>query len=221
MPVLNEERALQVVLPALSAALRSRTIVVDNGSSDNSVQVALAWGVRVISEPQRGYGAACQAGIGTLAEARGDDVVLFMDGDASDDAADLPIVVQPVLEGTADFVIGSRVLGKRERGALAPHARFGNGLAVALMHRLTGVRYTDLGPLRAIRMDALRRLRMQDLDYGWTVEMQLKAAQQSLRIREVPVHYRKRIGRSKISGTLLGSLRAGWTIMRTIARHGR
>ncbi|HET9441620.1 MAG TPA: glycosyltransferase family 2 protein [Longimicrobiales bacterium] len=221
MPVLNEERALQIVLPTLSATLRSRTIVVDNGSSDNSVQVALSWGVRVISESQRGYGAACQAGISTLAATRGDDVVLFMDGDASDDVADLPVVMQPILEGKADFVVGSRVLGQRERGALAPHARFGNALAVAMIRWLTGARYTDLGPLRAIRLDALRRLRMQDRNYGWTVEMQLKAAQQGLRIREVPVHYRRRIGRSKISGTLLGSLRAGLTIMRTIARYGR
>lgn len=219
IPVFNEERGLQQMLPLLPGPLRACTTVVDNGSMDQSAAVARSHGVRVVREAQRGYGAACLAGLAALAHAHDDDVILFMDGDASDDVADIGALVQPVMDGRADLVLGSRVLGTRDRGALAPHARFGNWLATWLIHRKTGVRYTDLGPMRAIRMAALRALRMQDRAFGWTVEMQLKAVRCGLRVREVPVRYHKRVGRSKISGTVSGSLRAGLTILRTIARH--
>jgi glycosyltransferase involved in cell wall biosynthesis len=221
MPVLNEEAALRVLLPSLTAAQRAATIVVDNGSNDGSMAEATRAGVRVVQEPQRGYGAACLAGIAALGAADNDDIVLFMDGDASDDVADIATVLAPVERAEADLVIGSRVLGTRERGALSLHARAGNWIATRWIYLKTGVRYSDLGPLRALRVGTLRSLCMQDRDYGWTVEMQLKAAQQQLCIREVPVRYKKRIGRSKISGTWRGSLRAGWVILRTIRRHGR
>jgi glycosyltransferase involved in cell wall biosynthesis len=221
MPVLNEAGALAVFLPELPQELRACTTVVDNGSVDGSATVAARYGVRVVAEAERGYGAACLAGIAALEEPADDDIVLFMDGDASDDAADLPLVLQPLHEGKADLVIGSRVLGARDPGALPVHARFGNWLAAALIQRATGFRYTDLGPLRALRFATLRSLRMQDRNFGWTVEMQMKAARFGLRIREVPVHYRKRVGQSKISGTVSGSLRAGFTILHTIALHGR
>ncbi len=207
------------MLPALPPLFRGAAIVVDNGSTDESAAVARACGVRVVTEVRRGYGSACLAGIATLHEADGDDVVIFMDGDASDDVADVPTLMHPILSHSADLVIGSRVLGVRERGALSMHARFGNWMATSWIFHKTGVRFTDLGPLRAIRMSALRALGMRDPDFGWTVEMQLKAVQHGLRVMEMPVRYRKRIGRSKISGTIVGSIRAGYAILRTIARH--
>ena len=220
MPVLNEAAALRVLLPELPSALRAATVVVDNGSTDASAAVAAQHGARVVHEKERGYGAACMAGIAALRAADA-DIVLFMDGDASDDVADIPRVLEPLLTNAADLVIGSRVLGARDRGALAVHARFGNWLAAGLIYHKTGMRYTDLGPLRALRYDTLRSLDMQDRNFGWTVEMQMKAARQRLRVCEVPVHYRKRVGRSKISGTVSGSVRAGITILQTIALHGR
>ena len=220
MPVLNEDAALRVLLPALSDAQRQNLVLVDNGSVDGSAGFARSMGVHVVREDKRGYGAACLAGMTALGDMAADDVILFLDGDASDDLSDIPGVTGPVERGEADLVIGSRVLGQRERGALPPHARFGNWLAVQLIRLKTGVRFTDLGPLRAIRADALMRLNMQDRGFGWTVEMQLKAAQLGIRTMEVPVRYRRRIGKSKISGTVGGSLRAGYTILRTIARHG-
>lgn len=220
IPVLDEADALAVMLPALPAELRARTVVVDNGSTDGSAAVAARAGARVVREAQRGYGAACLAGIAALDDAAAGDIIIFMDGDASDDATDLPALIGPIRADAADLVIGSRVLGARDPGALPPHARFGNWLATALIYRKLGVRYTDLGPLRAIRMGALRSLGMRDRGYGWTVEMQLKAAHQRLRVCEVPVRYHRRIGRSKISGTISGSVRAGWTILLMIARHG-
>jgi glycosyltransferase involved in cell wall biosynthesis len=221
MPVLNEASALAVLLPELPEALRACTTVVDNGSNDGSAVVAAQFGVRVVRELQRGYGAACLAGIAALDAPGDDDVVLFMDGDASDDVADIPALLHPIRDGTADLVIGSRVLGAADPGALPMHARFGNWLATGLIRQITGIRYTDLGPLRALRFAALRSLQMQDRNFGWTVEMQMKAARLRLRICEVPVHYRKRVGTSKISGTVSGSLRAGFSILHTIALHGR
>jgi glycosyltransferase involved in cell wall biosynthesis len=220
MPVLNEEAALRVQLPALPQPLRSKLVLVDNGSTDGSAAFAESLGIRVVREDIRGYGAACLAGLAALHDVQADDVVLFLDGDASDDLSDIPAVTGPVARGEADLVIGSRVLGRREPGALPLHARFGNWLAVQLIRYKAGVRFTDLGPLRAIRADALMHLNMQDRAFGWTVEMQLKAAQRGMRVMEVPVRYRKRIGKSKISGTITGSLRAGFTILRTIAQHG-
>ena len=220
IPVLNEAAALQTFLPALCREYASVTVV-DNGSTDDSARIATAWGASVVHEPARGYGAACLKGIASLEEGDDEDIVLFMDGDASDDVRDIPRLIEPLEHDHADLVIGSRTLGNVDRGALPAHARFGNWLATRLIMWKTGMRYSDLGPLRALRLRTIRQLNMQDRAYGWTVEMQLKAACSNLRVQEVPVRYRRRIGKSKISGTIVGSARAGFTILHTIARHGR
>jgi len=224
IPALDEEQALARVLADLPCAGRGgvwrvrEVVVVDNGSADRTADVARAGGATVVSEPRRGYGAACLAGIAKL-RARPPDVVAFLDADHSDDPAQLPDVLAPVLAGRADLVIGSRALGEREPGALSPVQAFGNRLATALLYLLFGVRFTDLGPFRAVRWDALERLRMRDRGYGWTVEMQARAARLRLRCVEVPVRYRKRVlGRSKVTGTLRGVVGAGWKILFTIAR---
>jgi glycosyltransferase involved in cell wall biosynthesis len=189
-------------------------VVVDNGSADRTAEVARRRGARVVLEPERGYGAACLRGIAALGDA---DVVVFLDGDHADRPQEMDRLVDPIVAGRADLVVGSRVSGEREAGALTPQARFGNLLACSLIRLLHGVRYTDLGPFRAVRADALRRLAMCDRDYGWTVEMQVKAAQLGLPALEVPVSYRRRrIGRSKVSGTLRGVLGAGTKILGTI-----
>ena len=216
IPALNEERSLPLVLAGLPRERIHEIVVVDNGSTDNTAQVARDGGARVVQEPRRGYGSACLAGIAAL-----DDpgIVVFLDADHSDDPADFPSVVSPILEDRADLVIGSRVLGEREKGALLPQALFGNWLATRLIHWIWGPRFTDLGPFRAIRADALRRLDMQDRDFGWTVEMQIKAARHGLRCVEVPVSYRRRVGRSKITGTIGGSVRAAHKILFTIFRE--
>ena len=220
MPVLNEADALRVLLPEMGG-LAECVVVVDNGSIDDSAEVAERFGAKVVSEPRRGYGSACQSGIDSLAGARDDELILFMDGDASDDVTDISRILAPLESCSADLVIGSRTLGQRQRGALAAHARFGNWLATRLIEQSTGVRFSDLGPLRALRLGTLRSLQMRDRGFGWTVEMQLKAALRGLRVVEIPVSYRRRIGRSKISGSLFGSARAGYSILRTIATHAR
>ena len=198
------------------AAVRE-VVVVDNGSTDRTAAVARAAGATVVREPRRGYGAACLAGLAHLS-ARPPGIVAFLDADASDDARELPRVLAPILEGRADLVVGSRVLGTREPGALSTVQVFGNRLAVTLLALLFGARYTDLGPFRAIRWEALRALHMRDRDYGWTVEMQARAARARLAAVEVPVSYRRRVGRSKISGTVRGVLGAGGKILYTILR---
>lgn len=216
IPALNEAGAIGRVLDALPRPPLRRVVVCDNGSTDGTAEIALGRGAEVVREPRRGYGAACLRGMEALA---GDppDVVLFLDGDLSDDPADAARILEPVLSGRADLVIGSRALGRRERGSLTPQARFGNWLATRLLRLLYGARFTDLGPFRAIRYDALLALAMRDRDFGWTVEMQVKAARAGLRAEEVPVRYRRRVGTSKISGTLAGSVRAGAKILSTIA----
>jgi glycosyltransferase involved in cell wall biosynthesis len=174
--------------------------------------------VRVVREARRGYGSACLAGLSAL-EAAPPDVVVFLDGDYSDHPEEMPALLAAIESG-ADLVIGSRTLGKSEPGALLPQARAGNFVACLLIRLLYGHRYTDLGPFRAIRWDACRRLGMRDRDFGWTCEMQVKALRAGLRVVEVPVSYRRRVGVSKITGTLPGTLRAGWKILWTIARYG-
>jgi glycosyltransferase involved in cell wall biosynthesis len=193
-------------------------VVADNGSTDGTARVAREHGATVVLEPRRGYGAACLKALEALA-ADPPDVVLFLDADLSDDPAQAGAVLAPILEGRADLVVGSRILGQREPGALSPHARFGNWLATRLLAALYGARYTDLGPFRAIRYEALMALEMRDKDFGWTVEMQVKAARRGLRHTEVPVRYRRRVGRSKISGTVGGSVRAGAKILATVFAH--
>lgn len=219
IPALDEEHALPYVLAEIPRGAADLVVVVDNGSSDRTAEVALAGGARVVREPRRGYGQACLAGLDFLLGGSGrtplrdEDIVVFLDADHSDFAEDLPVVAAPVLRGEADFVVGSRMRNAASRAALLPQARFGNRLACLLLRVLFGARYTDLGPFRAIRVDALKHLRMRDRDYGWTVEMQLKAAAAGLRVVEVPVRYRARIGESKITGTLAGTLGASWKIL--------
>ncbi len=214
IPTLNEEQAIAQVLRDIPNWVDT-VIVADNGSSDATQTIARDHGAIVVVEPDRGYGAACQKGIAAVGN---HDVVVFLDGDYSDHPQDMPLLVDPIVNGAAELVIGSRIEASRSTGALSMHQRFGNWLACTLIHHLFGLSYTDLGPFRAIRSEALSGLNMQDRAYGWTVEMQIRAARQSLLIQEVPVRYRPRIGVSKISGTIRGSLRAGMTILRIIGR---
>ncbi|MDB4324838.1 glycosyltransferase family 2 protein, partial [bacterium] len=189
-------------------------VVVDNGSSDGTPEVAAEHGAIVVHEFRRGYGSACLKGIATLREqACRPDVVVFLDGDFSDHPEELPLVVGPIHRDEAELVIGSRALGQAEAGALLPQQRFGNALASWLLRRLHGLEVTDLGPFRAIRWQTLERLNMADPDFGWTAEMQVKAARMGVRYVEVPVSYRRRIGTSKIAGTVQGTIRAGWKIL--------
>ena len=215
IPALNEERAIASVIGDLPPCIR-QLIVVDNGSTDRTGEIAAELGATVVLEPERGYGRACLAGMAAL---KSPDVVVFLDGDYSDHPDELPQLVAPIAENRVDLTIGSRVLGERERGALTPQARFGNALATMLIRALFGVRFTDLGPFRAIGYEQLLQLDMADCDYGWTVEMQVKAARLELRCCEIPVSYRRRIGVSKISGTVIGSIRAGYKILWTIFRY--
>jgi glycosyltransferase involved in cell wall biosynthesis len=216
IPALNEEQALPAVLAELPPGV-DEVLVVDNGSTDRTAEVARQAGARVVREPRRGYGSACLCGLSHLGC---HDVVVFLDGDRSDHPEALPRLIQPIADHRADLVLGSRLLGDREEGAMPPQSVWGNRLACFLMRWLFRVRYTDLGPFRAIRRDALERLAMRDRNFGWTVEMQIKAARAGLRIREIPLPYRRRIGQSKISGTLKGTLLAGYKILATIFRYG-
>lgn len=214
IPTLNEEQAIASVLRDIPDWVDT-VVVADNGSSDQTQTIARRHGAVVVVEPDRGYGAACQKGIAAVGN---HDVIVFLDGDYSDHPQDMSLLVDPITDGTAELVIGSRIEASRDTGALTLHQRFGNWLACCLISQLFGVSYTDLGPFRAIRSQALTRLKMQDRAYGWTVEMQIRAARHGLCIKEVPVRYRPRIGVSKISGTIRGSLRAGTTILRIIGR---
>ncbi|HKQ60550.1 MAG TPA: glycosyltransferase family 2 protein [Candidatus Polarisedimenticolaceae bacterium] len=219
IPARNEREALPLVLRDLPREAVRAILVVDNGSSDGTGDVARALGAEVVREERLGYGRACLSGIAALA-ARSDppEVVVFLDADHSDHAEELRTLVGPIAEDRADLVVGSRTLGRREPGALLPQARFGNWLASWLIRRLYRLPVTDLGPFRAIRWTTLQSLGMRDPDFGWTVEMQLKAARTGVRYLEVPAAYRRRVGVSKISGTLAGSVRAGWKILGWIAR---
>lgn len=209
IPALNEEQAIGKVLVAIPRWVDD-VVVVDNGSTDGTARVVRTKGARLVIEPVRGYGAACQAGVRAL---RASDVVVFLDGDFSDLPEEMERLVDPIVAGRADLVIGSRVTGPSEAGALSAQQRFGNWLACRLMRWFWDARYTDLGPFRAIRRAALERLDMRDRGFGWTIEMQIKGVRSGLRVQEVPVSYRRRIGVSKISGTLSGAVQAGFKIM--------
>ncbi|MFQ5608447.1 MAG: glycosyltransferase family 2 protein [Candidatus Zixiibacteriota bacterium] len=216
IPALNEQESIGLVLADLPDVI-DEVIVCDNRSSDQTASVARAAGARVVLEPMRGYGAACLK----AAEAVSDntDALLFLDADYSDYPAEALALLDPIVSGEADFVIGSRALGAESRLALPPAARFGNRLATALIRVIWRVRFTDLGPFRAIRYASYRALRMRDRNFGWTIEMQIRAAKLGLRITERPVSYRKRIGKSKISGTIMGSVKAGGKILYLMLRE--
>lgn len=222
IPALNEEASLPLVLADIPFGLVRQVIVVDNGSTDESAKVAALAGARVVHESVRGYGAACLRGLDEAARHPDGppEIVVFLDADYSDHPDQMPAILGPIQAGEADLVLGSRLAGSREPGAMPPQSVWGNRLACFLMRLLFGARYTDLGPFRAIRWDALQRLGMCDRNFGWTVEMQIKAARLGLRVREVPVSYRRRIGTSKISGTVSGTIRAGSKILYLIARYG-
>lgn len=222
IPAYNEEKSIAKVIADIPAALVQEIIVVNNNSSDNTAAVARRAGATVLFEPTAGYGNACLQGItyalAKPAEKR-PDIIVFVDGDYSDYPEEMPLVVRPILENRADLVIGSRALGRREKGAMLPQQLFGNWLATSLIRLFYNAHFTDLGPFRAIRTESLIRLNMQDRTYGWTVEMQVKAAKLKLRSLEVPVTYRKRIGFSKVSGTVKGTVLAGYKIIATIFRY--
>ena len=218
IPARNEEEALPPILRQLTTEGHYHVIVVDNGSTDRTAEVARTARVTVLHEPRVGYGSACLAALGSLSNAPPDDIIVFLDADGSDDPASLPQLLAPLESGTADFVLASRTLTPGEPGALTMAQRFGNWLSCKLIAALWGSTYTDLAPLRATRLRTLRGFHMRARDYGWTVEMQIRAARQKLRVREIPSRYRRRrLGRSKISGTVFGSMRAGITILATIA----
>jgi glycosyltransferase involved in cell wall biosynthesis len=218
IPALNEEAALPHVLRDIPRPLVRRVIVADNGSTDSTPAVAAEHGAEVVHEAERGYGAACLRALEHLASDP-PAIVVFLDGDYSDHPDELPPLIEPILAGEADMVIGSRALGRREQGSLSAQQRIGNVIASAALRFLYGVRYTDLGPFRAIRWDTLQLLQMRDRNYGWTVEMQIKAAQRGVPYREVPVSYRQRIGVSKVSGTVRGSVSAGVKILWLLGRY--
>lgn len=218
IPVLNEEQSIGKVLAAIPASPGTTVIVADNGSQDRTVDIAKQYGAVVTVEPERGYGATCLRAL-REAERFAPDIVVFLDGDYSDYPEEMPLLLAPLLEDNCDLVIGSRVRGTRQKGALLPQAVFGNWLSTRLLHLFWGARFTDLGPFRAVTWQALQQMQMRDRNFGWTVEMQIRASQLGLRCREVPVSYRKRIGRSKVTGTVKGTILAGIVILRTIGTH--
>lgn len=219
IPAFNEERVVGDVVSSIPRPPVERVVVADNNSRDRTAAVAAAAGAIVVPAPRQGYGSACLAGLAWLRANQPPEVVAFLDADGSDFADELPMLLQPIADGRADLVIGSRTLGRREPGALLPQARAGNLVACALIRLLYGHRYTDLGPFRAVRWRALERLAMRDPDFGWTAEMQVKALRHGLRVAEVPVSYRRRVGVSKITGTVVGTLRAGHKILWTVLRE--
>jgi glycosyltransferase involved in cell wall biosynthesis len=221
IPALNEERSLPSVLADIARPPVRRIVVADNGSTDGTARVAREGGAEVVEASRRGYGSACLAGLDHLRRTGPPDVVVFVDADWSDHPEELPSLIAPILAGEADLVIGSRILGRREPGALLPQARAGNLVACAMIRLLYGHRFTDLGPFRAIRWEALERLKMSDPNFGWTAEMQVKALRHGLRCVEVPVSYRRRVGVSKITGTVSGTIRAGYKILWTVLRYSK
>ena len=216
IPTHNEAQAIERVLADLPSDLTTEVIVVDSNSNDGTPEIAARMGARVVQEPRRGYGRACLTG---LAAANSPDVVVFLDGDYSDRPSELPVLLAPITEGRADITLGSRLQGQRSAGALPWHQVFGNRLAASLIRLLYGVNITDLGPFRAGRADVLRALVLEETTYGWAVEMILKGAMAGFRVIEVPVSYYPRIGKSKISGTLKGTVGAAWFILSLIMRY--
>ena len=216
IPTHNEAQAIQRVLADLPADLTTEVIVVDSNSNDGTPEIAARMGARVIQEPRRGYGRACLTG---LASANSPDVVVFLDGDYSDRPSELPILLGPITDGRADITLGARLHEGNSAAALPWHQAFGNRFAASLINLLYGLKISDLGPFRAGRANVLRELTLEETTYGWAVEMILKGALAGFRVVEVPVSYHPRIGKSKISGTLKGTLGAGWFILSLIVRY--
>lgn len=216
IPALDEEEAIGEVVREIPRDLVEEIVVVDNGSIDRTAEVARVAGARVIHAPLRGYGAACLAGAMAVRDA---DILVFLDGDRSDDPAEMPVVLRPVLDNEADLVVGSRTGGLTEEGALTSHQRFGNRLVTGMVRLLYGLTLSDIGPFRAIRGPVFWDLGMEHKTYGWPVEMIVKAAKRGYRIANVPVSCRKRIGRSKVAGTMKGSILAGYHLLSTTMRY--
>jgi glycosyltransferase involved in cell wall biosynthesis len=220
IPAFNEENGVGEVIREIPKDIVSEIVVVNNASTDNTELIAREAGATVLREPIAGYGRACLKGIEYVKQAQPQpDVVIFLDADHSDYPEEIPLLLKPILDGNADLVIGSRALGQKEQGSMTPQQIFGNWLATRLLKLFYGVKFTDLGPFRAIRFSTLLQIDMQDKTYGWTVEMQLKAAKNDFRCVEVPVRYRRRIGFSKISGTVKGTILAGYKIIATIFKY--
>lgn len=220
IPAFNEARSIGHVIGDIPDALVNEIIVVNNASKDETMLRAEQAGATVLDEPRRGYGQACLRGLEYLKELDTQpDIVVFLDADYSDSPDEMDVVVRPIMKDQADLVIGSRALGESEKGAMQPQQIFGNWLATRMIKLFYGVRFSDLGPFRAIRFDKLMQIDMQDKTFGWTVEMQVKAAKHGLSVTEVPVSYKKRIGVSKISGTISGTIKAGYKIIYTIFKY--
>lgn len=217
IPALNEAGNISQLVHDVQATVPAEVIVVDNGSTDSTAQEARQAGARVVSEPRRGYGYACAAGVAATNQA---DVVVFLDGDYSFAPSDLPSLLAPINEDRADLVLGSRALGHIAPGAMPPHQRFGNWLVSRLMNILYGLSITDLGPYRAIRRSLLMQLNIEEMTFGWPTEMIVKAARHAARIVEVPVSYHpRRFGNSKVSGTIRGTILATWFILGVTLRY--
>jgi glycosyltransferase involved in cell wall biosynthesis len=220
IPAYNEADAISLVIAHIPKALVRHVVVANNASTDATRAVAQVAGAIVVDQPQRGYGNACLRAMEQVAQHQPPpDVVVFLDADHSDHPEQMSALITPILQGRADLVIGSRALGRKQPGAMTPQQIFGNWLATRMIRWMYGVRFTDLGPFRAVRYPALLAIEMRDRTFGWTVEMQVKAAKMKLRCMEVPVDYRKRIGVSKVSGTVYGTVMAGYKIISTILKY--
>lgn len=220
IPAFNEAEAVGLVLRDIPKELVRNIVVVDNNSNDRTREVAEKAGAIVVAQPEQGYGAACLKGMEFLSSQEIlSDIIVFLDADYSDYPMEMYQLVDPILKGEAELVIGSRSLGNRERGSMMPQQIFGNWLATKMMKAIYGARFSDLGPFRAISREALEIIDMKDRDYGWTVEMQVKALKKKIPYTEIPVKYRKRKGVSKITGTIKGTVMAGYKIIFTILRY--
>ena len=211
IPAFNEEESLPKVIADIPKFV-DEIIVANNGSTDKTEEVAKSLGVTVLNEYEKGYGAACLKAIEHIKNKQ-IDIVVFLDGDYSDHPQEMDLIVEPIINNEVDLVIGSRMLGKREKGAMLPQAVFGNWLSAFLIKLFWNYNFTDLGPFRAIKYSSLQKLKMQDRNFGWTVEMQIKAAKHKMKCKEVPVSYRKRIGKSKVTGTIRGTVKASVKIL--------
>lgn len=229
IPAINEEQSIGKVIDDIPQENVSDIIVVDNGSSDNTISAAEKAGATVLVEYNKGYGNACLKGMEYVYKTNpsDNDIIVFLDGDYSDYPEEMPKILKPVIKENADMVIGSRILGMKEglteEGALLPQALFGNWLSTKLIRLIWNYSFTDLGPFRAVKISSLKKMNMEDRNYGWTVEMQIKAAKLKMKCKEVPVSYRKRIGESKVTGTISGSVKAGvkilWVIFRSAYKY--